>query len=171
MAGQIIDQGLARAETVAGLAEYQASLAGYGIDDVAAVTGVPAEHIRAAATLYATGGAGPNADNQYPAALIYQSIAHDDPARLSYGDPAEITSACINLATLTSNLGRPGGGVASPRGAANYQGATDMGAHPAYLPGGIDVTGPEEPLRFEAAWMPRWGDRPTTSNGFVPVRR
>ena len=23
---------------------------------------------------------------------------------------------------------------------------------------------------FEAAWLPRWGDRATTSNGFLPVR-
>jgi predicted molibdopterin-dependent oxidoreductase YjgC len=45
-----------------------------------------------------------------------------------------------------------------------------MGAHPARLPGGFDVLDAEARLRFEAAWMPHWGNRATTGNGFVPVR-
>ena len=72
---------------------------------------------------------------------------------------------------ITGNIGRPGGGVASPRGPANYQGVTDMGAHPHLLPGGFSVNDAEARLRFEAAWMPHWGDRATTGNGFVPVRQ
>ena len=28
----------------------------------------------------------------------------------------------------------------------------------------------EARLRFEAAWMPHWGDRATTGNGFLPIR-
>ncbi|MFM9108283.1 MAG: hypothetical protein ACKOWF_16465, partial [Chloroflexota bacterium] len=48
-------------------------------------------------------------------------------------------AACIDLAILTGNLGRPGGGVATPRGPANYQGALDMGAHPLRFPGGGHV--------------------------------
>ncbi len=110
---------------------------------------------------------------EYPASLIYQTVAHDElpgSGHDDYGDPAEIAAACINLSIITGNLGRPGGGVASPRGPANYQGVTDMGAHPARLPGGFDALDAEARLRFEAAWMPHWGDRATTGNGFVPVR-
>jgi predicted molibdopterin-dependent oxidoreductase YjgC len=45
-----------------------------------------------------------------------------------------------------------------------------MGAHPDRLPGGFDALDVEARLRFEAAWMPHWGEHATTSNGFVPVR-
>lgn len=166
IAREILAQGLA-SPNVDGVAAFQESLAPYTLERVAESTGIPVEQIRQAATLYATGGAGPSAEHQYPPALIYQTAAHAD---ASYGNPAEITKACINLAILTGNLGRPGGGVASPRGPANYQGATDMGADPVRLPGGFAVSDAEGRARFEAAWMPRWGDRATTSNGFVPLK-
>lgn len=172
IAHEILGQGLGHAGAV-GLETYQASLAGFTLEHVSEVTGVSAEQIRKAAVLYATGGAGPNADNAYPASLIYQTVAHDAPSLSDhgdYGDPAEITASCINLAIITGNFGRPGGGVASPRGPANAQGATDMGAHPAYLPGGYSASDDEIRQRFEAVWMPRWGAEATTSNGFLPVR-
>jgi formate dehydrogenase major subunit len=169
IAREILEQGLAHQDETDGLRAYRDSLSSYPLDRVAEITGVPADQIRQAAILYATGGAGPNPDNQYPPSLIYQTAAHADSLG-SYGDPAEIAAACLNLAMLTGNLGRPGGGVASPRGPANYQGATDMGAHPALLPGGFATDDREARLRFESTWMPRWGDRATTSNGFVPVR-
>src|SRR5262249_25104060 len=70
----------------------------------------------------------------------------------------------------TGNLGRPGGGVASPKGPANFQGVTDMGAHPALLPGGLSITNQEARARFEAAWLARWGAQATTQNGFVHLR-
>ncbi|MFN8591599.1 MAG: molybdopterin-dependent oxidoreductase [Thermomicrobiales bacterium] len=175
IARHILDAGLARAEAT-DLAGYQAlrdRLAGVDIDSVADQTGVSAAHIRQAAVIYATGGRGIATDGEYPPALIYQTTAHPDwdgNVAEGDGDPAEITAACINLAILTGNLGRPGGGVASPRGAANAQGAADLGAHPARLPGGFDVNDSAARLRFEAAWMAHWGEKATTSNGFVPVR-
>jgi predicted molibdopterin-dependent oxidoreductase YjgC len=155
------------------VAALRGSLADYTIDRVAEATGIAGDEIRAAAVLYATGGAGPQPDGQYPASLIYQTVAHEElpgSGYDDYGDPAEIAAACLNLAIITGNIGRPGGGIASPRGPANYQGATDMGAHPDFLPGGLRVSDAEARLRFESAWMPRWGDRATTGNGFVPVR-
>lgn len=164
----IIEEGLASPDADRALLET--GLPGYDIDRVAEITGVPASDIRAAAVLYATGGAGRNDEQAYPASLIYQTVAHDVAGAASYGDPAEITAACINLAILTGNLGRPGGGVTSPRGPANAQGATDMGVHPALLPGGYSIGDPEVRLRFESPWMARWGDKATTSNGFVPLR-
>src|SRR5215211_1861307 len=175
IARAILDLGLARPESGRdpGLAAWRASLDSYSPERVVTITGVAADLIRQAAILYATGGAGPSADDEYQASLIYQTVAHDElpgSDRDDYGDPAEISAACINLSIITGNLGRPGGGVASPRGPANYQGVTDMGAHPTRLPGGFDVLDAEARLRFEAAWMPHWGDRATTGNGFVPVR-
>ncbi|MCD6059071.1 MAG: molybdopterin oxidoreductase [Thermomicrobiales bacterium] len=175
IARAIVDEGLARpeAESDPGLAAWRASLDSYDLDRVAAISDVPSDLIRQAAVLFATGGAGPMADAEYPASLIYQTVAHDElpgSGHDDYGDPAEIAAACINLSIITGNLGRPGGGVASPRGPANYQGVTDMGAHPDRLPGGFDALDAEARLRFEAAWMPHWGEHATTSNGFVPVR-
>jgi predicted molibdopterin-dependent oxidoreductase YjgC len=175
IARAIVEGGLARPdlERDPGFAAWRASLGAYDLDRVASITGVAGDLVRDAAVLYATGGAEPLADAEYPASLIYQTVAHDQlpgSGHDDYGDPAEIAAACINLATITGNLGRPGGGVASPRGPANYQGVTDMGAHPARLPGGFDVLDAEARLRFEAAWMPHWGNRATTGNGFVPVR-
>jgi predicted molibdopterin-dependent oxidoreductase YjgC len=175
IARAILDLGLARpeAEHDPGIAAFRASLGSYDPEHVVTITGVAADLIREAAILYATGGAGPSSGTEYPASVIYQTAAHDElpgSGHDDYGDPAEIAAACINLSVITGNLGRPGGGVASPRGPANYQGVTDMGAHPARLPGGFDVQDTEARLRFEAAWMPHWGDRVTTGNGFVPVR-
>ena len=171
IAREILEQGLA--QTGGAGAVPRTRLGDYTIERVAESTGVAAEWFRAAAVLYATGGAGRQAEGQYPAALIYQTVAHEElpgSGYDDYGDPAEIAAACLNLAIITGNIGRPGGGIASPRGPANYQGATDMGAHPAALPGGFAVADAEARLRFEAAWMPHWGDRATTGNGFVPVR-
>ncbi|MBX6342633.1 MAG: molybdopterin-dependent oxidoreductase, partial [Thermomicrobiaceae bacterium] len=42
------------------------------------------------------------------------------------------------------------------RGRANTQGATDMGCHPAFLPGYQPVEDAEARAKFEAAWLPRW---------------
>jgi predicted molibdopterin-dependent oxidoreductase YjgC len=176
IAREVVEQGLADPAAGIDVAVWQQSLAGYGLGRVAALTGIEPDKIRQAAILYATGGAGVQLDGQYPASLIYQSAAHggppgsEEPDQTGDGDPDAITAACLNLAMITGNLGRPGGGVASPRGPANYQGSTDMGAHPVLLPGGLGVLDPDARLRFEAAWMPRWADKATTGNGFVPVR-
>ncbi|HEX5497733.1 MAG TPA: molybdopterin-dependent oxidoreductase, partial [Thermomicrobiales bacterium] len=154
---------------------WSQSLEGYDIDRVSAVTGETPERIREAAVLYATGGVGAERakpDGGYPPALIYNTLAHEGEEGVSNaeGEPDAITAACINLAIVTGNIGRPGGGIATLRGPANYQGVTDMGAAPTAWPGGGDVEDSELRARFEAAWLPRWGDRATTSNGFLPVR-
>ncbi|MBL6929048.1 MAG: formate dehydrogenase subunit alpha [Rhodospirillales bacterium] len=81
----------------------------------AGLCGVPAETIRAAAHLYASGKA----------------------AQILWG--LGVTEAChgtlnafglINMAVMTGNLGRPGTGAGPIRGQNNVQGACDMGALP-----------------------------------------
>jgi len=46
-----------------------------------------------------------------------------------------------------------------------------MGAVAGAFPGGGDVEDPELRRWFEAAWLPRWGERAATANGFIPVRQ
>src|SRR4029079_698810 len=110
--------------------------------------------------------------DSYPSALIYQTIAHQGSVSENdfYGDPAEIAAACNNLAFLTGNIGRCGGGVAAMRGPANSQGATQMGAHPSFLPGGGSVDSVADRDALGSAWLDRWAEKAKTSNGFLPVR-
>ena len=100
----------------------------------------------------------------------YSTIAQIDGTRRPYGDPARISAALTNLAALTGNVGIAGGGVASMRGPANYQGATDMGMVPDFLPGGIAVENDDVRGRYEHAWSTRWIGQAITSNGFAQVR-
>ena len=60
--------------------------------------------------------------------------------------------ALSNIAMITGNLGKPGGGVNPLRGQNNVQGACDMGAGPDDLPGYQKVADPEVLRRFERAW-------------------
>ncbi|MGI8478200.1 MAG: molybdopterin-dependent oxidoreductase [Thermomicrobiales bacterium] len=176
IARQVIEQGLAYASvaTEPGFEAWQRSLADFDLATVSRLTGIGPDAVAQAAMLYATGGAGVKGakDGVFPPALIYQTMAHHGRSDVSdaYGDPGEITTACNNLAALTGNFGRAGGGVASLRGPANYQGATDMGAHPALLPGGTDVGDESARAVLEKAWLTRWAEKAKTSNGFLPVR-
>ena len=110
IARQIVDLGLASTDLAAPeLNDFTARLADRVLDDVASQTGCKPEDIVAAATLYATGllGApGPKPDAGYGPSLIYNTAAHLDAAT---DDPFGIAAACLNLAMLTGNLGRPGG--------------------------------------------------------------
>ncbi len=134
--------------------------AGLPTVDLAAVeaeTGVPAAQITEAAILFVTGKQelpASAADGGFPAGAIFNTTAQQD-ASLPYGDAGAVQTACTNLSLVTGNIGRAGAGVASMRGPANYQGATDLGASPAFLPGGFAVTDGEARDRFERAWNSR----------------
>jgi predicted molibdopterin-dependent oxidoreductase YjgC len=188
IARQVVELGLA-ADTAAaapGFDAWRRSLQAYDAEPVERETGVPTEQVRRAAEIYATGGAGlakGPSEGGFPPALLYQTAAHQGGRSMAggaygaggvndaEGDPAAIAVACANLAILTGNIGRAGGGIAALRGPANYQGATDMGAHPRFFPGGGDILDAELRQAFEAAWLPRWAERASTSNGFLPVRQ
>src|SRR5690606_28426396 len=85
-----------------------------------AVTRVPAQTVREAARLYATGGN----------AAIYYGLGVTEH---SQGSSAVI--AIANLAMVTGNIGRPGVGVNPLRGQNNVQGSCDMGSFPHELSG------------------------------------
>ncbi len=132
------------------------SLADYDLDRVSRSTGVGGDKIQAAAVLYATGGAGldKTSDNGYPSSVIFNTAAHIGSQITSdaFDNATEITDLCNDLALLTGNFGREGGGVATPRGPANYQGTTDMGAHPFYLPGGRAIADDAARAEIEQSW-------------------
>jgi formate dehydrogenase major subunit len=104
---------------------------------VSAVSGVPAETIRGAARLYASGGN----------AAIYYGLGVTEH---SQGSTAVI--AIANLAMATGNFGRSGVGVNPLRGQNNVQGSCDMGSFPNEFPGYRHVGDPNVRGLFEAEW-------------------
>ncbi|MDQ4100417.1 MAG: molybdopterin-dependent oxidoreductase, partial [Chloroflexota bacterium] len=166
-------------------AAWRGSLTSLDMEAAAETTGISVEQIRQAAIIWVTGNVDGRIDRPeggFPPAAIYHTAARQNaplrtadypamtPLTDSAGDAEAIAAMCANLSMLTGNLGHPGGGVASPRGPANYQGTTDMGCVASYLPGDFAVDDGAARARFEAAWLPRWAERAQTSNGFLPVQ-
>ena len=106
----------------------------------AAITGVPAADVRAAARLYATGGN----------AAIYYGLGVTEHAQGS-----TMVMGIANLAMATGNVGREGVGVNPLRGQNNVQGSCDMGSFPHELPGYRHVGGDAVREQFESAWQVR----------------
>ncbi|NOT67238.1 MAG: formate dehydrogenase subunit alpha [Methylophilaceae bacterium] len=104
---------------------------------LAETTGVPAEAVRSAARLYATGGN----------AAIYYGLGVTEH---SQGSTTVISIA--NLAMATGNIGREGVGVNPLRGQNNVQGSCDMGSFPHELPGYRHVSDDTARGIFESAW-------------------
>ncbi|WP_050466970.1 formate dehydrogenase subunit alpha [Herbaspirillum chlorophenolicum] len=104
---------------------------------MAETTGVPAEAIRGAARLFATGGN----------AAIYYGLGVTEHAQ---GSTTVIGIA--NLAMCTGNVGREGVGVNPLRGQNNVQGSCDMGSFPHELPGYRHISDSTVRGQFEQAW-------------------
>ena len=102
-----------------------------------AVTRVPAQTVREAARLYATGGNG----------AIYYGLGVTEH---SPGSSAVI--AIANLAMATGNIGRPGVGVNPLRGQNNVQGSCDMGSFPHELSGYRHISDDATRQLFEKDW-------------------
>ncbi|WP_306478004.1 formate dehydrogenase subunit alpha [Methyloversatilis sp.] len=100
-------------------------------------TGVPADSVRAAARLFATGGN----------AAIYYGLGVTEH---SQGSTTVIGIA--NLAMATGNIGREGVGVNPLRGQNNVQGSCDMGSFPHELPGYRHVSDAATRALFKDAW-------------------
>ncbi|EOA05631.1 formate dehydrogenase subunit alpha [Herbaspirillum frisingense GSF30] len=104
---------------------------------MAAITGVPAETLRGAARLYATGGN----------AAIYYGLGVTEHAQGS-----TTVMGIANLAMCTGNVGREGVGVNPLRGQNNVQGSCDMGSFPHELPGYRHISDSTVRSQFEQAW-------------------
>jgi len=104
---------------------------------VAKLSGVPAETIRGAARLYATGGNG----------AIYYGLGVTE-----HSQGSTTVMAIANLAMATGNIGREGVGVNPLRGQNNVQGACDMGSFPHELSGYRHISIDEPRHLFEKDW-------------------
>jgi formate dehydrogenase major subunit len=101
------------------------------------VTGVPAEQLRGAARLYATGGN----------AAIYYGLGVTE-----HSQGSTMVMAMANLAMLTGNIGHEGAGVNPLRGQNNVQGSCDMGSFPHELSGYRHVSDATARQLFESLW-------------------
>jgi formate dehydrogenase major subunit len=102
-----------------------------------AVTGIPANDLRAAARLYATGGN----------AAIYYGLGVTE-----HSQGSTMVIGMANLAMATGNIGRTGVGINPLRGQNNVQGACDMGSFPHEFTGYRHVSDDAVRASFEAVW-------------------
>lgn len=122
----------------------------YPPEEVAAITGIPAEQIRQAARMYAAPGRH----------AIYHGmgITH-------YATGTDRVKSIANLAMLCGKVGFPGGGCNPLRGQNNVQGACDMGALFNTLPGYGGLNNDELFDQYEKIWkikLPRRPGKPAT---------
>ncbi|HWI86466.1 MAG TPA: formate dehydrogenase subunit alpha [Sphingomonas sp.] len=103
----------------------------------ALLTSVPAEELRTAARLYATGGK----------AAIYYGLGVTE-----HSQGSSTVIAIANLAMATGNVGLEGAGVNPLRGQNNVQGACDMGSFPHEYTGYRHVADDATRQLFERAW-------------------
>jgi formate dehydrogenase major subunit len=101
------------------------------------VSDVPAELIRGAARLYATGGNG----------AIYYGLGVTE-----HSQGSTTVMAIANLAMATGNIGREGVGVNPLRGQNNVQGSCDMGSFPHEMPGYRHISDTKTLEMFEQVW-------------------
>jgi formate dehydrogenase major subunit len=104
---------------------------------VEALSGVPAEELRAAARLFAAGAN----------AAIYYGLGVTE-----HSQGSTMVMAMANLAMATGNIGREGVGVNPLRGQNNVQGSCDMGSFPHELPGYRHVSDDAVREQFEVLW-------------------
>ena len=106
-------------------------------EEVSKVTGVPAESIREAARLYASGGR----------SAIYYGLGVTE-----HSQGSTMVMGMANLAMATGNIGKRGVGVNPLRGQNNVQGSCDMGSFPHEFSGYRHVSQDETRALFERAW-------------------
>ena len=107
-------------------------------ENVADILGVPAEDLRAAARLYATGRN----------SAIYYGLGVTE-----HSQGSTMVMAMANLAMATGNIGRPGVGVNPLRGQNNVQGSCDVGSFPHEYSGYRPVTDDAVRGEFAAHWQ------------------
>ena len=139
LAKVIIDEGLLDEEYVARKTDnFEAltkALGQYSPEYAEAITGIPAEEIRAAARLY---GKATQPAIVYGTGITQQRGGTDS------------VRAIANLAVLTGHIER--GGIYALQRENNGQGACDMGTLPKFLPGYQSVADTQARGKFEARW-------------------
>ena len=123
-----------RTEGIAGL---RTAVTEWTPERAEAVSGVPAQMIRAAARAYATA---PSASIFWAMGVTQHTTGTDNVMALS------------NLALLCGHIGRPGTGLNPLRGQNNVQGACDMGGLPNVFPAYQSVASEDVRAKFAASW-------------------
>jgi len=141
LAKVIIDEGLLDEEFVARRTDnfeaFKESLRSYTLEYVEKITGVTGQEILALARLYAKAS---------QAAIVYGT------GITQHTTGTDSVGALANLALLTGNIGRKGGGIYALQRENNGQGACDMGTLPKFLPGYQSVADAQARGRFEKCW-------------------
>jgi formate dehydrogenase alpha subunit len=141
LAKVIIDEGLLDEEFVSRRTDnfeaFEQSLKKYALKYVERITGVKSREVQAAARLYAKASR---------AAIVYGT------GITQHATGTNGVVALANLALLTGNVGRKGGGIYALQRANNGQGACDMGTLPRFLPGYHSVTDVRAREKFERSW-------------------
>ena len=114
-------------------------------EEMEKTTGVPAERVRGAARLFATGGNG----------AIYYGLGVTE-----HSQGSTMVMGIANIAMATGNIGREGVGVNPLRGQNNVQGSCDMGSFPHELPGYRHVSDDKTRAQFEKVWGVKLDNEP-----------
>ncbi len=123
--------------------EFKATLEGYTLDKVSAITGISEQDLLETAQMMAI---------QKPMAVFWaMGITQHTTGVLNV-----LTLA--NLQMLLGNMGVKGGGVNPLRGQNNVQGACDMGGLPNVFPGYQSVTSQDFIHKFENAWKTQFAN-------------
>ena len=118
------------------------------------VTGISREDIHAAAAMFA---------EERPGAILYGLETLPDELREA------CSTALVNLALVTGNVGRESSGLYPLFTGANEQGARDAGCVPNFLPGHRAVDTERHRQRFAAAWSAEIPETPGTGVRDVPA--
>jgi formate dehydrogenase alpha subunit len=130
--------------------ELSQSLKPYTLEEVERITAIPGQDVqRAARTL---------------AQAEWASIVYGNGITQHTGGVDGVV-ALANLAMLTGNIERPGGGIFALQRENNAQGACDMGSLPDFLPGYQSLDNGPARSEFEK----RWGNRLPTSAGLAAL--
>ena len=114
-------------------------------EEMEKTTGVPADQVRGAARLFATGGNG----------AIYYGLGVTE-----HSQGSTMVIGIANIAMATGNIGREGVGVNPLRGQNNVQGSCDMGSFPHELPGYRHVSDDKVRAQFEKNWGVKLDNEP-----------
>lgn len=124
-------------ERTEGFEALKAEVEKYPPSEVEKISGVPAATIEAIAETF----------GKAKAAAIYYAMGITQ-----HTTGVDNVKSCANLAMLTGNIGKVGGGVNPLRGQSNVQGACDFGALPVVYTAYQAVTNPDVKAKMEKFW-------------------